>query len=108
LQLEVNIWNELCPSVFTIASVDNFDKLQSHSAVCPALVVKSSISSAILSDINDRRRHSDVSPANSPHKLGKIGPKRRRTIAVSQLPGSITSISLPQVPYSQQMSYQHL
>ena len=101
--------------IATIASVDNFDMLQTHSAVYQGrqhrsyhgttiqlvqpLVsiqqeeIETHLSSPIefeqqpnavtvYTDTHTRHRHIGSSPESSPHKLGKVGPKKRRTIAM--------------------------
>jgi hypothetical protein len=40
-QLEQNIWSKINPDIFTIASVDNFDILQSHSAMYHGTIQRS-------------------------------------------------------------------
>jgi hypothetical protein len=123
---ETNVWEILSPDVFTFASVDTIDILQTHAAVYSGQqqrsyhgttvqlvqpnksfqLTPSTISSSpkILGDIStsdtiqassysDKNSSSALyrehprsnSPSNSPHKLGKDGPKRRRTMPAQKL-----------------------
>ena len=121
-QCNDSVWNELSYKAFTVASVDNFDILQSYATVycgnqsCsyhgttiqlikpdatityPA--VNSSQETQVTSIITDKvllnnntseqqpslpRHRRSTSPGNSPHKLGKTGPKRMRTITTKDL-----------------------
>ena len=119
--------------MFTVASVDNFDMLQSHAAVycgnqrrsyhgtAVQIVQPSSMLEVYHNDQMSTtttilppstfsepdqhvalqttdsagtsnavsKRTFEQSPGNSPHKVGKIGPKRPRTVAVRQLTPSI-------------------
>ncbi len=152
-QRESDIWSQLSSLLFTIASVDNFDMLQSYSAVHsgslhrnyhgttvqlvqpkPSCYLHSGNSTSqstvtngqyssdnyttntsdtsnrqprpVLSDPNHRRRRTTHSPSSSPHKLGKKGPKQRRTVTVSELPSRSTP--LPESDSLQGDIYQHL
>ena len=112
-QRERSVWDSLPQNVFSVASVDNFDMLQSHSAVfcgdqqrsyhgttiqlvqpdpCTALEPQRQSTYHQLRAHREatqfKRKHSN-SPANSPHKHGKVGPKRPRTVAPRDLTKSI-------------------
>ena len=52
--------------------------------------------------LTHRQRYHSSSPSNSPHKLGKHGSKRRRTVVVRQLASSLPTpeVSLVSSPYS--------
>lgn len=107
-----SVWNDLSCETFTVATIDNIDFLQSHAAVyCsdksrsyhgttiqvvqPVPSFKLQNGTVALAD----KRQASASPGNSPHKHGKIGPKRRRTIHVAntKLFGRTTrqSIAIP-------------
>ena len=112
VQCNKSLWYKLSKGIFTVASVDNFDMLQSYATVycgdqsrsyhgttiqlvqpspaivycpvpAPCVVYPGTMSQAsepeletreaISSTPSDRR---STSPGNSPHKLGKVGPKR--------------------------------
>ena len=132
-QRTCSLWNELSPAAFTVASVDNFDILQSYSAVycgnqqrsyhgttvqivqpSPLLEIHQTnrcTTTSILppATISEQDQHHlpqstdpengtsntvpkrafEQSPSNSPHKVGKIGPKRPRTVAVRHLTSSL-------------------
>ena len=135
LQRKHSIWDEIPPSVFTVASVDNFDMLQSYAAVycgnqqrsyhgtTVQLVQPShkitirndsetavSVQTTITSQLENptivmheadsetstltsplpqhhaiTKRAFQCSPDRSPHKAGKVGPKRKRTVTAKNL-----------------------
>ena len=133
-QRQRTVWDDLEPDIFTAASVDNFDMLQSHAAVycgdqnrsyhgTTIQLFQSSSENKIESSTNTdqpiihsfeectrqettsefhshevstdaptwshslvpKKRGISNSPASSPHKLGKVGPKRRRTLVPRSL-----------------------
>ena len=147
-QRKLSIWDELLPTVFTVASVDNFDMLQSHAAVycgdqqrsyhgttvqlvqpspsitihhnseavacTPTTIVTSPNNTQQLDNFtvpvheadNEASNHLhftsppahhhtiskrvlQYSPDRSPHKVGKTGPKRKRTVAVKNLTSAL-------------------
>ena len=122
------LWDELSPTAFTVVSVDNFDMLQSHSAVycgnqhrsyhgTTVQVVQPNPNNEIHHGNGEQtlptstlpfadgflgeqlhvgnpqdtvsKRILQQSPDRSPHKIGKIGPKRQRTVAVRNLTSSL-------------------
>ena len=110
------IWSELSPNTFTIASTDNIDFLQSHATVycgdqtrsyhattvqvvqpVPSLQLPITAPpgppqpSTVEHLLGTTKRLLPHSPSNSPHQLGKVGPKRRRTIKVS--PQKVSTLS---------------
>ena len=115
-QRERSVWDSLSQNVFSIASVDNFDMLQSHAAVycgdqqrsyhgTTIQLVQPDPSSTLepqsvpthhqtqchTGDTQWKRKLSH-SPANSPHKHGKVGPKRPRTVATRNLTQKMTQV----------------
>ena len=125
------LWENLSPRIATIASVDNFDMLQTHAAVYqgrqhrsyhgttiqlvqpPVSIQQEEIEAhlpspiefeqqpnavTVYTDTHTRRRHIGSSPESSPHKLGKVGPKKRRTIAMIT---PMTTAHIQPSPYSQ-------
>lgn len=149
-QREVSPWSIISPDVFTFASVDNFDMLQTHAAVysgqqhrsyhgttvqlvqpkstlifsepnasAPLLPTSSlslvsrvtvaqpthGLNTVGMEEATNRQPETTFppvsrlphhlrpghSPSNSPHKLGKIGPKRLRTVAFRHLASALSS-----------------
>ncbi len=94
MQREKTLWNSLPKNCFTIASVDNFDMLQSHAAVYCGDQSRSYHGTTIqivqpnpipINASKTPKRTLVHSPKSSPHKLGKVGPKRSRTVAPRNL-----------------------
>ena len=106
-QRNISLWYELSKGIFTVASVDNFDMLQSY-VYCgdqsrsypgttiqlvqpsPAIVYSPAPAAHAVDPrtmsqkvIPSHRR--STSPGSSPHKLGKVGRKRQRTVCVRNL-----------------------
>lgn len=86
------LWDDLCDEILTIASVDNVDKLQSHASVyhgdqsrgfhaTTVQIAQPNPEICLLDGGTETfKRSIGNSPSNSPHKLGKVGPKRPRTL----------------------------
>jgi hypothetical protein len=111
IQKQRDVWNDMSSEIFTIASADNIDFLQTHTAVyCgdksrsyhgttvqlvqPVPSIKFDTGSIPCTCVDETitpenisllKRALDHSPSASPHKLGKLGPKRRRTLQLSPL-----------------------
>ena len=136
------IWDKISTTYFTVASIDNFDMLQSYSAVycgdqqwsyhgttlqlvqpgAPLILTSSNefqseletATTATGTDVEMttpppqsppisiqesnpafttnkliRQQQRQMSPENSPHKHGKNGPKRQRTVSVNSLVPSL-------------------
>lgn len=116
-QREKSVWDTLPHNVFSVVSVDNFDMLQSHAAVyCgdqqrsyhgttiqlvqpdPSLTLERQVqctehrTDCISMEASQWKRKLSHSPANSPHKHGKIGPKRPRTVVAKNLTQKIAQV----------------
>ena len=130
IQRSTSVWENLTQGTFTIASVDNFDKLQSHAAVycgnqhrsfhgttvqvvqpdpsvkihfpnnaslpvptheTPQIPSLATVTQPTVAQTPAKsmevslKRRIELSPASSPHKLGKVGPKRPRTLVARNL-----------------------
>ena len=102
MQRNKSLWDDLMANTLTLATVDNYDVLQSHAAVyCgdqqrsthavtlqiaqpnPAHITTNTPGSPPTAVAT--KRQSTHSPESSPHQLGKIGPKRPRTVATRSL-----------------------
>ena len=109
-QRKSSVWNELSPNTFTVASADNINFLSSHAAVycgnqsrsyhgttiqivqpVPSQTIGPRTLNLSFSETNHdstsirnplavAKRILSHSPSQSPHKHGKYGPKRKRTL----------------------------
>ena len=93
----INPYGVKCLGVFILwASVDNFDMLQSYSVVYCGDQSRSYYSQAIVYPSAFPSTHChrrSTSPGNSPHKLGKVGPKRIRTVCARELTKNVCAIT---------------
>lgn len=117
------VWNDLSPHKFTVVSTDNIDFFQSHAAVycgdqrsyhgttiqvvqplssknfgATGNAVTNNEQQITLPPIN--KRPAIHPPSDSPHKHGKVGPKRRRTMQPSPLKNTHSSLSTIQATSS--------
>ena len=109
-QRSKSVWDYLPKSTLTLASADNFDMLQSHArvyhgdqsrsfhAVTVQITQPNPKECLMESCAPSTKRTLVSSPSNSPHKLGKIGPKRHRTLTPRNLCEQIQAAKINQVP----------
>ena len=111
------LWDSLPRNHFTIASVDNFDMLQSHAAVYCGDQSRSYHGTTLqivqpnpipVSGSGSAKRTLVCSPASSPHKLGKVGPKRPRTLDPRNLTQQLQAARCQVVAGSQQQTQPHV
>ena len=117
------MWDEIPEDVFTIVTVDNFDMLKSYSAVyCgdqsrsyhgttiqlvqpDSSIIYQRQTRSIQAELPVNRRRPSSS-GNSPHKLGKDGPKRTctRTVIAKDLTNRSVTIYIKPVTNSSAIS----
>lgn len=101
------VWDHFPMDTLTLASADNFDSLKSHAAVYCGDQQRSYHGTTVqvmqpnpairmhgqtLSLATALKRNLGCSPTNSPHKLGKVGPKRPRTLVVRNLTEQLSAV----------------
>ena len=88
-------------SVSTLAHhTSNLRELRSESLVTPSVTIGSDHPfQPVALQVSAMKRHTSSSPANSPHKHGKVGPKRRRrTVQVSPVKPPSINRSISRAP----------
>ena len=96
LQRSKTVWHDLTDNIFTVASADNIDILQSHASVYHseqsrgyhAVTIQISHPNpeiCLQDNTQTLKRSIGDSPSKSLHNLGKIGPKRLRTLIPRKL-----------------------
>ena len=110
-QRSKSVWDYLAKATLTLASADNFDMLQSHARVyhgdqsrsfhaVTVQITQPNPEECLMECCDASTKCTLVSsPSNSPHKLGKIGPKRHRTLTPRNLCEQIQAVIQPDSQY---------